>query len=117
MHPDPPVLLLALLSKLAENIHIRHNGRHGEQRKGMLDRGDVNTTRVQMALTLAAGGQIPPPPPPPNPAQPVELSITTQQNSVGPGLHHLPLHKTTYSPLILMALCIIDFIGVNGLLG
>ncbi len=31
--------------------------------------------------------------------------------------HHLTLHKTTYWPLILMALCIIDFIGGNGLLG
>jgi hypothetical protein len=70
MRPDPPVLLLALLSKLAKNIHIRHNGRHREQRKRKLDRGDVNTTRVQMALTLAAGGQNPPPTPPPPKAGP-----------------------------------------------
>ncbi len=42
----------------------------------------------------------------------------TQQNSMGPGLALWPrLHKTTYWPLILMALCIIDFIGANGLLG
>ncbi len=41
----------------------------------------------------------------------------TQQNSMGPGLTLWPrLHKTTYWPLILMALCIIDFIGANGLL-
>ncbi len=47
---------------------------------------------------------------------------TTQQygphTTVGaldsPQLH---LHKITYWPMILMALCIIDFIGANGLLG
>jgi hypothetical protein len=53
VRPDPPVLLLALLSKLAENLLVRHNGHHGEQRKSKREKGDVYTTRVQMALTLA----------------------------------------------------------------
>ena len=36
MGPDPAILLLAFLSKLHENFRIRHNRRHGDQRKSKL---------------------------------------------------------------------------------
>ena len=78
-------------------------GEQREQRKSKRERGDVYTTRVQMALTLAVGCElaVKSRPPPPNPPQPVEISITTQQ--YGPNTTvwaldspHLPLHKITY---------------------
>ncbi len=70
-----------------------------------------------------SGGQISPPPPPkPTPTRWNLLHNTTQQ--YGPHTkvwaldsHHLPLHKITYWPMILMALCIIDFIEAYALLG
>jgi hypothetical protein len=36
MGPDPAIQLLAFLSKLHENFRIRHNRRHGDQRKSKL---------------------------------------------------------------------------------
>jgi hypothetical protein len=83
MRPYPPVLLLALISKLAENILVRHNGRHREQIKSKREIGDVYTTRVQMALTLP---------------QPVEISITTEHyimdptQQYGPWIHLIYLY-------------------------
>jgi hypothetical protein len=63
-----------------------------------------------------AGGQIPPPPT--NPAQPVEISSTTQYKQYGPWIHIIYLYiKLPIDHWFLCALCIIDFIGGNGLLG
>ncbi len=112
--------------KLSENLLVRHNGRHGEQRKSKRERGDVYTTRVQMSLTIAVWCELAvksrPPPPPTRPNQlksPSQHNTTVwaPHNSMGPGFTSLHLHKTTYWPLILMALCITDFIGANALLG
>jgi hypothetical protein len=63
-----------------------------EQRKSKRERGDVYTTRVQMALTLAVWCELAviSPPLPPNPPQPVEISITTQHNSMGPTQQYGP---------------------------
>ena len=70
------------------------------------------TNYEKNSALCCAGGQIPPP-------KPAPTSWNLHHNTTVWTLDspHLPLHKITYWPMILMALCIIDFIGANALLG
>ena len=67
------------------------------------ERGDVYTTRVQMALTLAVWCELAVKSPPPQTCS-NQLKSPSQHNTTVWTLDspHLPLHKITYWPMILM---------------
>jgi hypothetical protein len=66
MQQDPPVLLLALLSKLAENLLVRHHGCHVEQRKSKRERRCLHPNGTRFARCHLRAQECPGPPPPPH---------------------------------------------------